>query len=400
MDAVEELGAVLIDSAAGSRALGSPDERDRVGERGERLIRVEASGSYDVAVGRGLLDEVGARVRAALPAADAAVLVVSDEHVAPHYAARVETSLRSAGFAPTTLVLPAGEPTKCLANLGRVLEAAAEAGLTRQSTIVALGGGVIGDLAGFAAATYMRGCHLVQVATSLLAMVDSSVGGKTAIDLPQGKNLAGAFYQPSLVLCDLDVLATLPPEFWADGTGEIVKYGIMCDPELFEWLNAPLAPQVERVVARCVAIKRDVVEADEREGGLRKLLNLGHTVGHAIERLSGFGVSHGRAVAAGCAIMARACAAKGLCSADVAARVEAQLRVHGLPTGCDYAPHDLYEAALSDKKRVGSTMDVITVRDVGHTEVRRLDLPAFEALVAAGVSGSSGEPGRTMTADL
>ena len=371
--------------------MGAPSERDRVGSLGERLIHVSASGSYDVAVGRGLLAEAGARVRAALPGADDAVLLVSDEHVAPHYEGCVRASLEAAGFAVQVLVLPAGEPTKCLANLGRVLEAAAEAGLTRQSTIVALGGGVIGDLAGFAAATYMRGCHLAQIATSLLAMVDSSVGGKTAIDLPQGKNLAGAFYQPALVLCDLDALATLPADFWADGTGEIVKYGIMSDPELFGWLDESLAPQVERVVARCVAIKRDVVEADEREGGLRKKLNLGHTVGHAIERLSGFGVSHGRAVAAGCAIMARACAAQGLCETQVAARIEAQLRTHGLPLGCDYPAHDLFEAALSDKKRVGDHIDVVLVRGIGSTEVRRLSLPELEALIAAGVGPGAGE---------
>ena len=388
-EAREATGSYPACGTAG-RALGAPDERDRVGERGERLIRVSASGSYDVAVGRGLLDEAGARVREALPAADDAVLLVSDENVAPHYAGRVADSLGAAGFSASTLVLPAGEPTKCLANLGRVLEAAAEAGLTRQSTIVALGGGVIGDLAGFAAATYMRGCHLVQVATSLLAMVDSSVGGKTAIDLPQGKNLAGAFYQPGLVLCDLDALSTLSADFWADGTGEIVKYGVMSDPELFDWLDEPLGAQVERVVARCVAIKRDVVEADEREGGLRKKLNLGHTIGHAIERLSGFGISHGRAVAAGTAIMARACAARGLCAPEVVGRVEAQLRTHGLPTGCTFGAHELFEAALSDKKRVGDAIDVVLVRGIGSTEVRRVALPELEALIEAGVVPAAG----------
>lgn len=357
-----------------------------MGATGEQRIHVSApSGSYDVVVGRGLLPEAGVRVRAALPDADGACLLVSDEHVAPLWGDVARASLEAAGLAVSTLVLPAGEPTKCLASLGRVLEAAAEAGLTRRSTIVALGGGVIGDLAGFAAATYMRGCNLVQLATSLLAMVDSSVGGKTAIDLPQGKNLAGAFYQPALVLCDLDALGTLPQDFWVDGSGEVVKYGVMSDPELFAWLDEPLPAQVERVVARCVAIKRDVVEADEREGGVRKKLNLGHTVGHAIERLSGFSVSHGRAVAAGCAIMARSCAAQGRCTPEVAARVEAQLRTHGLPCGCDYGAHELFEAALSDKKRVGGHIDVVVIRDIGHTEVARLELPQLEELIAAGL---------------
>ncbi len=347
-------------------------------------VRVEASGSYDVVVGRGLLPQAGERVRAAVPGTDDAVLLVTDSNLGPLYLPVVQASLEKAGFRVSCATIPAGEESKRLANYAVLQEVAAQAGLTRASTVVALGGGVVGDLAGFVAATYMRGCHLVQLSTSLLAMVDSSVGGKTAVDLPEGKNLTGAFYQPDLVLCDLDCLATLPPLFASDGTGEVVKYAVMADPELFGWLQAPVAGQEERVVARCVAIKRDVVQADEREGGLRKLLNLGHTVGHAIELLGDYRIPHGHAVAAGMAVMVRACAAKGWCAPEDAAAVEAMLRVHGLPTGTSRTPAELCAAALRDKKRTGDRIDAVVVRAIGRCEVRSLSLAEFAELVELG----------------
>ena len=352
-------------------------------------VRVAAaSKAYDVAVGRGLLDEVGVRVRAAVPGCDDAVLLVTDTNAGALYAERVGFSLTEAGFTVEHATVQAGEGSKNLDAYRMLLEVAAVHGLTRASTVVALGGGVVGDLAGFAAATYMRGCHLVQVATSLLAMVDSSVGGKTAVDLPQGKNLAGAFHQPDLVLCDLDCLGTLPPTYLADGMGEVAKYAVMADPELFGWLERPLAGQEERVVARCIALKRDVVEADEREAGVRKLLNLGHTVGHAIELLSGYAVPHGHAVAAGTAIMSRACAARGWCPAEDAGRIEALLRAHGLPTCSERDPSELAEAARNDKKRTGDAIDVVAVRGIGSCEVRRMGLGEFAELVDLGCAGA------------
>ncbi len=347
-------------------------------------VPVQASGAYDVVVGRGLLAEAGPRIREAVPSADDAVLLVTDGNVGAIYAECVKASLAGAGFRVETCVIEPGEASKCLKTYGSCLEAAARLGLTRQSIVVALGGGVVGDLAGFVAATYMRGCRFVQLPTSLLAMVDSSVGGKTAVDLPQGKNLVGSFYQPNLVLCDLDCLATLPELYRSDGTGEVVKYGVMADAELFGWLEQPLVGQEERVVPRCIAIKRDVVEADEREGGLRKLLNLGHTVGHAIELLGDYRIPHGHAVAAGMAIMARACAAKGWCSKEDSSRIEAMLHVHDLPTGSSRSVGDLCAAAMHDKKRVGDHIDAVVVRAIGTTEVKRLSIPEFEELVALG----------------
>ncbi len=356
----------------------------------EGTVRVSASRAYDVVVGRGLVDEVGPRLRAAVPGCDGTALLVSDSNVAGLYADRVGCSLVKAGFTVEQVTVQAGEASKCLDAYRVLLEAAAARGLTRASAVVAVGGGVVGDLAGFAAATYMRGCHLVQVATSLLAMVDSSVGGKTAVDLPQGKNLAGAFHQPDLVLCDLDCLATLPDEYVSDGLGEVAKYAIMADPELFGWLQGAWEGQEARVVERCVAIKRDVVEADEREGGVRKLLNLGHTVGHGIELLSGYTVPHGHAVAAGTAIMARACAAKGWCPAEDARRIEGLLRGLGLPTASRRSAADLAAAAAHDKKRTGGSIDVVAVLGVGKTEVRRMTLDEFAELVALGWEAPAG----------
>ena len=353
-------------------------------------VHVSASGSYDVLVGEGLLDRLGLLVREAAPSADSQVLLVSDSNVAPLYAERVSVALADAGFDVHLEVLPAGEKTKSLESFGRLVRRCADLGLTRQSTVVALGGGVIGDLAGFTAASYMRGCNLVQVATSLLAMVDSSVGGKTAVDLPEGKNLVGAFYQPKLVVCDLGCLKTLPGEFVSDGMGEVVKYGVMCDPELYGWLMEPLAGQERRVVERCVSIKRDVVQADEREAGMRKLLNLGHTAAHSIELLSDFKVTHGHAVAAGLAIMARACAAKGLCAQADAQRIEAMLAVHGLPCGTVRTAQEIAAAALRDKKRVGDHIDVVAIRAIGTCEICRMGLPEFGELMELGCADRTG----------
>ena len=367
-------------------------------------VHVSASGSYDVLVGQGLLRHVGELVRDAVPNADAQVLLVSDSNVAPLYAQAVTDSLAQAGFQVSLEVLPAGEATKSLECFSRLVRRCAACGMSRQGTVVALGGGVIGDLAGFTAASYMRGCNLVQLATSLLAMVDSSVGGKTAVDLPEGKNLVGAFWQPKLVVCDLDCLKTLPAEFVSDGMGEVVKYGVMCDEELFGWLEQPLAGQERRVVERCISIKRDVVQADEREAGMRKLLNLGHTAGHSIELLSGYGVTHGHAVAAGTAIMARACAAAGQCDLEDAQRIERMLAVHGLPCGTVRPARQIAQAALRDKKRVGDHIDIVAVRGIGKSEVQRVSMERFEQLMELGcakkdVVFAEGEPTGAVPAD-
>lgn len=269
-----------------------------------KQVLVSASKTYEVKIEAGLLDRLGTELARL---ASGAVLVVTDSTVGPLYLARARESLRQAGFTVHTMSVPAGEASKSLENYGRILQVLAARQLTRTDTVVALGGGVVGDLAGFAAATYLRGIRLVQAPTTLLAMVDSSVGGKTAVDLPAGKNLVGAFYQPSLVLCDTALLDTLPEETFRDGCAEVIKTAVLFDPALFRHLSTH-GPAFDRawVIQRCVECKRDVVCADEFDRGRRQLLNLGHTIGHAIEACSGFTISHGKAVAIGTAMMARA----------------------------------------------------------------------------------------------
>ena len=252
-----------------------------------KTITVTASKTYDVKISAGLLQTAGAEIRAVTMAAKAAI--ITDSNVAPLYEEALRKQLKSAGFCTCTYVFPAGEASKNADTYLNILRFLAQNHLTRSDVIVALGGGVAGDMAGFAAATYLRGVNFVQIPTSLLAMVDSSVGGKTGIDLPEGKNLVGAFYQPLLVLCDCDALNTLPEAGFLDGCGEIVKYGVLGDEGLLARLKKEKTGfDREAVIARCVEMKRDIVNADEFEGGVRQLLNLGHTLGHAVEASSDF----------------------------------------------------------------------------------------------------------------
>lgn len=310
--------------------------------------------------------------------ADGSALIVTDETVAPLYLAQARKSLLNAGFRVHTAAVPAGEASKNAKNYVNLLNILAEKQLTRTDTVVALGGGVVGDLAGFAAATYLRGIRLVQVPTTLLAMVDSSVGGKTAIDLRAGKNLAGAFHQPALVLCDTAALDTLPAATFRDGCAEVLKTAILFDPELFSHLAARgVGFDREWVIARCVAHKRDVVCADEFDRGQRQLLNLGHTVGHAVERCSGYRVSHGSAVAIGTAIMARAFAR----DADDILRA---LEIFGLPTETEYSTEALAQAALSDKKRHGDTLTLVVPHAVGRCELKNIAVSELPSVIEAG----------------
>lgn len=259
-------------------------------------VTVRASRPYEVTIGRGLLDTVGRQAAGQWKGRSAAV--VSDSTVAPLYLNRVKDSLERAGFQVHSFVFPAGEDQKNGGTYLKLLEFLAARRLTRADGLIALGGGVVGDLAGFAAATFLRGIGFLQLPTTLLAAVDSSVGGKTAIDLTNGKNLAGAFYQPQAVLCDLDTLDTLPAEVFADGCAEVIKYGMIGDPALLARLETvDFRADPEELVARCVAQKRNLVEQDEFDTGARQLLNLGHTLGHGVEACSGYTVSHGRAVA-------------------------------------------------------------------------------------------------------
>ncbi len=353
-----------------------------------------SSRAYNVHVGTGILGEVGALVREAAGGKMAAV--VSDSNVAPLYAKRVQDSLERAGYVVATIVFPAGEKNKRFGTLERILEGLADAELSRDDVVVALGGGVTGDMAGLAAALYLRGIQVAQVPTSLLAMVDSSVGGKTAVDLSVGKNLAGAFFQPSVVIADVECLHSLSHELLTDSCGEVVKHGVLADPALFNQLcehpiNAPgySDAQLAHVVARNVEIKRDVVNADERERGLRQTLNLGHTLGHAIEAASNYELGHGSSVAAGLCCVARAAQELGWAEEGVAERIEQACIAHGLPTDTALPTDVVMRYATHDKKRHGNTVNLVVPRRIGEVTIRTLTLDELNEVVRLGCNVQS-----------
>lgn len=349
-----------------------------------KTVQVNASKSYQVLIGSGLLSALGNHIKQVIGICKAAI--VSDSNVYPLYGQRAAQSLELAGFDVIHFVFPAGESSKNGETYLQLLNFLAENHLTRTDCLIALGGGVVGDLTGFAAATYLRGIAYIQVPTTLLAAVDSSVGGKTAIDLAAGKNLCGAFYQPSLVLCDTDTLNTLPEEIYRDGCAEVIKYGILYDEELFDLLaQAGTSFPREEVIARCVEMKRDVVSEDEFDRGARQKLNLGHTIGHGVEAHSQFQISHGKAVAIGMAIVSRAAAARGLCPESVSSRICHAIRQFRLPTITNFSAQQLFSAALSDKKRSGSTVNLIIPADIGNCIISPTPVSDLQSFIEAGL---------------
>ena len=347
-------------------------------------VTVRASRPYEVTIGRGLLDTVGRQAAGQWKGRSAAV--VSDSTVAPLYLNRVKDSLERAGFQVHSFVFPAGEDQKNGGTYLKLLEFLAARRLTRADGLIALGGGVVGDLAGFAAATFLRGIGFLQLPTTLLAAVDSSVGGKTAIALTNGKNLAGVFYQPQAVLCDLDTLDTLPAEVFADGCAEVIKYGMIGDPALLARLETvDFRADPEELVARCVAQKRDLVEQDEFDTGARQLLNLGHTLGHGVEACSGYTVSHGRAVAIGMTLVTRAAVAFGRCPAEVLPRLRRLLERYGLPDATAYSAQALYEKTLSDKKRSGDAISLVVPIAWGASQLVRIPVSELPAWIERGL---------------
>ena len=348
-----------------------------------KAVTVNASRVYDIIIENGLIDRVGELCRTAVGACRVAIL--TDSNVAPLYAERVEMSLKSVGYKVCRFTVEAGEKSKSGENYLAFLSFLAQNQLTRSDCIIALGGGVVGDLGGFAAATYLRGIRFVQIPTTLLAMVDSSVGGKTAIDIPEGKNLVGAFYQPSLVICDPTVLDTLPSNIFADGCAEVIKYGIINDRELFERLKSPIRPQIADVIEACVKNKRDIVCMDERDVGVRQLLNLGHTAAHAIEALSGFKISHGSAVSLGTVIITGAAVKLGLCPADELVEIKAMLTSYGLPVECPYTARELVAVALSDKKRDGDSISLIMPYGIGNSKIYKTSVEKLEEIFSLGL---------------
>ena len=337
-----------------------------------KTLTVDLPGrAYDIRIQRGLLDQAGARIRAILPRASR-LFVVTDTNVLPLYHARVRDALREAGFQTQACAVPAGEASKSAGQLSDLWERMMAFGLTRTDAVVALGGGVVGDLAGFAAATVLRGVDFIQIPTTLLAQVDSSVGGKVAIDLQAGKNLAGAFWQPKLVLMDPDTLDTLDDRTFADGMAEVLKYGCIFDRAFFDFLagrpsRGALMADIESILYTCCDLKRSVVIRDERDTGERMLLNFGHTLGHAYELAGHYETwTHGQAVAAGMVLAARLGAELGVTPAEVPGQVEAAVAALGLPTRID-CTHADYAAAIGlDKKGAGEDITLILLEALGR----------------------------------
>lgn len=348
-------------------------------------IRISASREYDVIVERGILGDLGKFARRAVSGSAKIAAVVSDDRVFELYGKRACDALQEAGFRVVSFVFPHGEQSKTLAVYGEIVHFLSENHLTRSDFLVALGGGIPGDITGFAAATYQRGIPFIQIPTTLLAAVDSSVGGKTAVNLETGKNQVGCFYQPSLVLCDPEVLKTLPEEEYRCGCAEVIKYGILGNAEFFRELRErPIKNQLERVITTCVSMKRDIVAEDEFDRGKRQLLNLGHTIGHAIEACSGFKILHGEAVAAGMALIARAAFQKGICGAETVEAILSVLKEYGLPTGTDFSAEELLRAVMSDKKMNGDRITLVLPEKIGKCRLEELPAEQLESFIHAG----------------
>ena len=344
-------------------------------------VCVHSSKNYDVEIGSGLLDTCGEEISKVTKSKHCAL--ISDSNVDLIYGERVLKSLKEAGFTVHKFVFPSGEKYKTTKTYIDILEFLADMSFDRQDSIIALGGGVASDMAGYAAATYMRGISLINIPTTLLAMVDASIGGKTAINLGAHKNLVGAFWQPNLVLCDIEVLSTLSAKIFADGCAEVIKYAILDDPEILD-LMQDMHSNIEEIITRCIKIKKKYTEEDERETGSRVMLNLGHSIGHAFEVLSEYKVTHGRAVSIGIAGIARSAYANGECSQECVKKIVESLTKANLPTEIDYEPNELVRVMMTDKKRDGDSIKLIIPREIGRCEIRETPYSELANYIASG----------------
>lgn len=348
-------------------------------------VQIHTQTPYTVSIGRNLLSSCGQALRTV--ASTCTVMLVCDDRVNALYAETVRESLMQNDYQVENFVFPNGERSKSTETLVALLEALAQAHVTRTDLIVALGGGVTGDLAGLAAAIYLRGIRFIQLPTTVLAAVDSSVGGKTAVNLKMGKNLCGAFHQPSLVLCDCDTFETLPDDIFRDGLAESIKYGVLRDEALFAAFEQfHRGDNIAPLVRACVQMKDDYVTGDEQDHGKRQFLNLGHTAAHAIESLSDFRISHGHAVAIGMTVIARASERLGMAQCPMAARLEALLTAQGLPTRCAFDAQSLAQAALSDKKRSADTLTLVVPIKIGTCVLHQIPVRELAAWFEAGLA--------------
>lgn len=342
-------------------------------------ITVNASRKYDVIIGKGLLENVADYVKTVRK--DCKACIITDKNVNGLYSSTIENSLTNGGISYVKFVIDGGEESKSGMVYLQACEFLAQNAFTRSDVIIALGGGIVGDLAGFISATYLRGVNFLQVPTTLLACVDSSVGGKTAINLKSGKNLVGAFYQPTLVLCDINCLKTLSCEEYACGMAEVIKYAMIFDDGLLAMLEGGMDSNEEKIIAKCVDLKRKVVESDERDNGERQLLNFGHTLGHAIEKESDFKYVHGQAVAMGMSIITEKAIEKGLCDKNVAEVLNSLLVNYNLKKTCDIPIEKLVNTSMIDKKRKGDTITVVLPKSVGKCSLVKMKTSEWEKFI-------------------
>ena len=336
-------------------------------------LNVNTSRPYKIIIERGCIGSIGEHAKGLFPNGKKAA-VISDSNVFPLYAGKIADPLKKEGFSVYPYKFTAGEENKRLSEITKMYSFLAANGFTRSDFIVAVGGGVTGDMAGFAAATYLRGIKFIQVPTSLLAQIDSSVGGKTGVDLDEGKNLVGAFHQPSLVLIDPNTLSTLPELFFSDGMGEAIKYGCIESRTLFEkFQNGDIKNDIENIIYECVDIKRKIVEEDEFESGKRMLLNFGHTFGHALEKIHGYkGLTHGAAVGIGMVMMAKCGEAAGLTESGTASKIESVLKKYGLPVSDDADIQKIADTTVTDKKSRGDKINLVMLKDIGQSFIYKV----------------------------
>lgn len=349
-----------------------------------RKITIKVNPHYDVTIGAGILGCCGALLKSVVP--QCRVAIITDATVAGLYLETAEKSLSAAGYMVEPFVFYGGEDSKSLETLSRILEFLAEKSFTRSDIVVAFGGGVVGDITGFAAGVYARGIRYVQIPTTLLAAVDSSVGGKTAINLNAGKNLAGVFHQPVSVLCDPDCLSTLPPDIFASGAAESIKHGILASPSLFSMFSSgDVHKSLPEIIARCVSIKKQIVEEDEFDTGRRQLLNLGHTIGHAVEKLSRFSVPHGHAVAIGTVLISRVAERMGIAAQGISREISQVFVKNRLPVSTSFSPQELSSAALLDKKHSGGEITLVLPQRIGECVLKTFPIGELERIIGLGM---------------
>lgn len=352
-----------------------------------KKLKVNTGRKYEIVIDRGIIDHCGEYIKKV--SSPTRVTVITDSNVHALYSQNVIASLKQSGFIVSEFVFKAGETSKNFKTIEAIYNHLADNDITRKDMILALGGGVTGDMAGFAAATYLRGIEFIQIPTSLLAQVDSSVGGKTGYDIKQGKNLIGAFWQPSLVLIDPNTLSTLPERFINDGMAEVIKYGCIKSVVLYRMLKKGMEElDIENIIYKCVSIKRDIVQRDETEAGERKLLNFGHTIGHALEKIYEYKkLSHGEAVAIGMVMITNASEREGFSPKGTATKIAEMCKLYNLPVYDESTPRDIAFASQSDKKSSGREIDIVILKAIGEASIKRINQRMFQQYIDVAEEG-------------